>query len=50
MNLIQNKLTSEQKKWVNDTMRDIKDDLTKDDTGLTGLGEQFIRMKKLAGL
>lgn len=50
MNLIQNKLTSEQKKWVNDTMRDIKDDLTKDDTGLTGLGEQFIRMQKLAGL
>jgi hypothetical protein len=50
MNLIQNKLTSEQKKWVSDTMRDIKDDLTKDDTGLTGLGEQFIRMQKLAGL
>lgn len=50
MNLLQDKLTSEQKKWVNDTMRDIKDDLTKDDTGLTGLGEQFIRMQKLAGL
>jgi hypothetical protein len=50
MNLIQDKLTSEQKKWVSDTMRDIKDDLTKDDTGLTGLGEQFIRMQKLAGL
>ena len=31
-------------------MRDIKDDLTKDDTGLTGLDEQFIRMQKLAGL
>jgi hypothetical protein len=31
-------------------MRDIYTDLKKDDTGLTGLGEQFVRMNKLAGL
>jgi hypothetical protein len=49
-NLIQDKLTSAQTKWVSDTLRDISDDLKKDDTGLTGLGEQFIRMQKLAGL
>jgi len=30
-------LTPEQKKWAADTMRDIKDDLKKDDTGLSGL-------------
>ena len=30
-------LTLQQKKWAADTMRDIKDDLKKDDTGLSGL-------------
>jgi len=50
MNLIQDELTSEQKQWIKNTMRDIYDDLKKDDTGLTGLNEQFIRMNKLAGL
>jgi hypothetical protein len=49
-NLIQDSLTPAQEKWVSDTLRDIKSDLTKDDTGLTGLNEQFNRMKKLAGL
>lgn len=36
-NAINGVLTNEQKKWVADTMRDIKDDLKKDDTGLSGL-------------
>jgi hypothetical protein len=49
-NLIQDSLTPAQEKWVNDTLKDIKSDLTKDDTGLTGLNENFDRMKKLAGL
>jgi hypothetical protein len=49
-NLIKNKLTSSQIKWVNDAMDSIQSDLTKDDTGLTGLNEQFIRMQKLAGV
>jgi hypothetical protein len=36
-NAVNNTLTPQQKKWVADTMRDIKDDLKKDDTGLSGL-------------
>ena len=36
-NAVNNTLTSQQKKWAADTMRDIKDDLKKDDTGLAGL-------------
>jgi hypothetical protein len=36
-NAVNNILTSQQKKWAADTMRDIKDDLRKDDTGLAGL-------------
>ena len=36
-NAVNNTLTSQQKKWAVDTMRDIKDDLKKDDTGLSGL-------------
>jgi len=36
-NAVNGILTNEQKKWVTDTMRDIKDDLKKDDTGLSGL-------------
>jgi hypothetical protein len=36
-NAVNNTLTSQQKKWASDTMRDIKDDLRKDDTGLAGL-------------
>jgi hypothetical protein len=36
-NAVNNTLTSQQKKWASDTMRDIKDDLKKDDTGLSGL-------------
>ena len=36
-NAVNNTLTSQQKKWATDTMRDIKDDLRKDDTGLAGL-------------
>ena len=36
-NAVNNTLTSQQKKWASDTMRDIKDDLRKDDTGLSGL-------------
>jgi hypothetical protein len=36
-NAVNNTLTSQQKKWAADTMRDIKDDLRKDDTELAGL-------------
>jgi len=36
-NAINNALTPNQKKWAADTMKDIKDDLKKDDTGLSGL-------------
>lgn len=36
-NAINGTLSNEQKKWAADTMRDIKDDLKKDDTGLSGL-------------
>lgn len=36
-NAVNGILTNEQKKWADDTMRDIKDDLKKDDTGLSGL-------------
>jgi hypothetical protein len=36
-NAVNGILTNEQKKWAVDTMRDIKDDLKKDDTGLSGL-------------
>ena len=36
-NAVNNTLTPQQKKWAADTMRDIKDDLRKDDTGLAGL-------------
>jgi hypothetical protein len=36
-NAVNNTLTPQQKKWASDTMRDIKDDLKKDDTGLAGL-------------
>ena len=36
-NTIDETLTNEQKKWAADTMRDIKDDLKKDDTGLSDL-------------
>jgi hypothetical protein len=36
-NAINNALTPAQKKWASDTMKDIKDDLRKDDTGLSGL-------------
>jgi hypothetical protein len=36
-NALNSALTPEQKKWAADTMRDIKDDLKKDDTGLSGL-------------
>ena len=50
LNLIQDKLTSDQTQWVKNALRDIYNDLKKDDTGLTGLGEQFVRMNKLAGL
>ena len=36
-NAVNGILTNEQKKWAADTMRDIKDDLKKDDTGLSDL-------------
>ena len=36
-NAVNGTLTNEQKKWAADTMRDIKDDLKKDDSGLSGL-------------
>jgi hypothetical protein len=36
-NLINDKLTSTQKSWAVRTIRDIEDDLKRDDTGLTGL-------------
>ena len=36
-NAINNTLSNEQKRWAANTMRDIKDDLKKDDTGLSGL-------------
>jgi hypothetical protein len=36
-NTVNGTLTNEQKKWAVDTMRDIKDDLKKDDSGLSGL-------------
>ena len=36
-NSINDKLTPTQKKWANDTMKDISSDLTKDDTGLPDL-------------
>jgi hypothetical protein len=36
-NAVNGTLTNDQKKWAADTMRDIKDDLKKDDTGLSGL-------------
>jgi hypothetical protein len=36
-NAVNGILTNEQKKWATDTMRDIKDDLKKDDTGLSDL-------------
>ena len=38
-NVINNKLTPAQKKWAIDSMKDIKSDLAKDDTGLRDLGE-----------
>ena len=38
-NIINDKLTSAQKKWAMDEMRDIEKDLKKDDTGLEGLDE-----------
>jgi hypothetical protein len=43
-NLLNNKLSSIQKKWVSDTMREIESDLKKDDTGLSGLDE--VKRKK----
>jgi len=49
-NVINNELTEAQKRWALGEMRDIYIDLKKDDTGLTGLGEQFVRMNRLAGL
>ena len=36
-NAVNNKLTPNQKKWAQNTIRDIQDDLRKDDTGLPGL-------------
>jgi hypothetical protein len=36
-NAINNELTNDQKKWANDSMRDIVIDLKKDDTGLSDL-------------
>ena len=36
-NAVNGALTPEQKKWATDEMRNIKDDLKKDDTGLSGL-------------
>lgn len=36
-NLLNNKLSSTQKKWAADTMKEIESDLKKDDTGLSGL-------------
>ena len=36
-NAVNGELTPAQKKWATDEMRDIKDDLKKDDTGLSGL-------------
>jgi hypothetical protein len=36
-NAVNGTLTPQQKKWANDEMRNIKDDLKKDDTGLAGL-------------
>jgi phosphatidylglycerophosphatase A len=36
-NAINNKLTSAQKKWATDTMKEIEVDLKKDDSGLSGL-------------
>jgi hypothetical protein len=36
-NALNNKLTNDQKKWANDSMRDIVVDLKKDDTGLSNL-------------
>jgi hypothetical protein len=38
-NVINNTLTPAQKKWAFDEMREIKSDLKKDDTGLSGLDE-----------
>lgn len=48
-NAINDELTNEQKKWAFYTMRDINDDLKKDDTGLEDLDE-IKRMQKLAGV
>jgi len=36
-NAVNNKLTPNQKKWAQNAIRDIQDDLRKDDTGLPGL-------------
>ena len=36
-NLLNNKLSPNQKKWASDTMREIESDLKKDDTGLSNL-------------
>lgn len=38
-NVINDRLTPAQKKWAIDSMKDIKSDLVKDDTGLRDLGE-----------
>jgi hypothetical protein len=46
-NAVNDKLTSQQKQWATNTMRDIESDLKKDDTGLTDLDE--ISMKKAIG-
>ena len=40
-NAVNNKLTNDQKQWATTTMRDIEEDLKKDDTGLEDLGENM---------
>jgi hypothetical protein len=46
-NAVNDKLTSQQKQWATNTMRDIESDLKKDDTGLTDLDE--VSIKKAIG-
>jgi len=45
-NAINNELTSAQRQWAVNTMREIETDLKKDDTGLSNLDEIFIDMKQ----
>lgn len=47
-NSINEEVTPQQRKWVNDTLRDIKDDLKADDYDTTKLGENFNLRKYLS--